>query len=188
MAPETWLLLMVAAAFLLLGVAGSPLAWAALHHARKRREQVEDQRLVEIARRVRTLETQLGRGNSARSLELPGAEGRAGAETPRGTAKWTSRPHSQSLQPDQQAWDAGSPIGPTLIAVPQLGAGPTDKEAAMSGLSERYAAIWALADNGAKADGIARATGQPIGHIELILGLRRQIDGHRTTISHGSHT
>ena len=34
---------------------------------------------------------------------------------------------------------------------------------------------------------VARATGQPIGQIELILGLRRQIDGARTTISHVAH-
>ena len=44
------------------------------------------------------------------------------------------------------------------------------------GLSQRYAAIWDLADTGASPDVIARATGQPIGQIELILGLRRQID------------
>ena len=57
----------------------------------------------------------------------------------------------------------------------------------LSGLTQRYAAIWALADKGATAEVIARATGQPIGQIELILGLRRQIDGTRTTIPHASH-
>ncbi len=76
---------------------------------------------------------------------------------------------------------------PPLIAVPRLEASPGDRDAAISGLTERYAAIWALADNGAKPDVIARATGQPIGQIELILGLRRQIDGSRTTISHAAH-
>jgi hypothetical protein len=34
---------------------------------------------------------------------------------------------------------------------------------------------------------IAKATGQPIGQIELILGLRRHIDGSRTTIPHAPH-
>ena len=34
MPPESWLVLTVAAAFLLLGVAGSPLAWVALHQRR----------------------------------------------------------------------------------------------------------------------------------------------------------
>ena len=37
------------------------------------------------------------------------------------------------------------------------------------------AAIWALADAGAPAEAIARETGQPIGQVELILGLRRQL-------------
>jgi hypothetical protein len=54
-------------------------------------------------------------------------------------------------------------------------------------MSQRYSAIWTLADTGASAEVIARATGQPIGQIELILGLRRQIDGARATSSHASH-
>jgi hypothetical protein len=58
----------------------------------------------------------------------------------------------------------------------------------MNGLKERYAAIWALADKGATLEQMARATGQPIGQIELILGLRRQIDGPPTRIPHAPHT
>ena len=34
MPPESWLVLTVASAFLLLGIAGSPLAWVVLHHRR----------------------------------------------------------------------------------------------------------------------------------------------------------
>ena len=34
MAPESWLIVTVAAAFLLLGIAASPLAWVALMHRR----------------------------------------------------------------------------------------------------------------------------------------------------------
>ena len=56
-----------------------------------------------------------------------------------------------------------------------------------SGLQQRYAAIWDLADSGASPDVIARATGLPIGQIELILGLRRPPDGSRTNIPHASH-
>ena len=58
----------------------------------------------------------------------------------------------------------------------------------VNGLTQRYAAIWSLAASGSSAEVIARATGQPVGQIELILGLRRQIDGTRTTIPHASHT
>jgi hypothetical protein len=34
---------------------------------------------------------------------------------------------------------------------------------------------------------MARASGQPMGQIELILGLRRQIDGTSTSIPHAPH-
>jgi hypothetical protein len=78
---------------------------------------------------------------------------------------------------------------PRLIAIPNLASTASDREATVSGLSQRYAAIWALEDTGASTDIIARATGQPIGQIELILGLRRQIDGVRAikTITHARH-
>jgi hypothetical protein len=54
-------------------------------------------------------------------------------------------------------------------------------------MKERYSAIWALADSGAVPETIARATGQPIGQIELILSLKRHVFGKRTTIPHGPH-
>jgi hypothetical protein len=76
---------------------------------------------------------------------------------------------------------------PTLIAVPNLEASPGDRVENISGLKERHAAIWALAERGATPEVIARATGQPIGQIELVLGLRRQFDGSRTSISHAPH-
>ena len=74
-----------------------------------------------------------------------------------------------------------------LIEVPNLASTSSDREATLSGLTQRYAAIWTLADTGASPEVIARATGQPVGQIELILGLRRQIDGARTTIPHARH-
>ena len=65
--------------------------------------------------------------------------------------------------------------GPTLIAVPHLPA-PASEGSAAAELGRRFGAIWALADSGASADEIARSTGQPIGQVELILGLRRQLN------------
>ena len=47
---ETWFVLTVAAAFLLLGIAGSPLAWVALHH-RKSQSGKPDGRAMERADR-----------------------------------------------------------------------------------------------------------------------------------------
>ena len=81
------------------------------------------------------------------------------------------------------------PDEPRLIAIPNLASTANDREATLSSLNQAIAAIWSLADSGASPDVIARATGQPIGQIELILGLRRQIDGARpnTTVSHARH-
>lgn len=65
------------------------------------------------------------------------------------------------------------PKGPTLIAVPDL-APPSPGAVAMpADLARRFGAIWDRADSGASAEAIARDTGQPIGQVELILGLRR---------------
>jgi hypothetical protein len=71
-------------------------------------------------------------------------------------------------------------VAPTLIAVPNLaGVGGAAEESASSAelerLGSRFSAIWELAEAGASADAIARATGHPIGQVELILGLRRQL-------------
>jgi hypothetical protein len=66
--------------------------------------------------------------------------------------------------------------GPTLITVPDLSSSPGEAALASAALGRRFGAIWALADSGASAEAIARGTGQPIGQVELILGLRRQLE------------
>ena len=69
---------------------------------------------------------------------------------------------------------------PTLIAVPDLGAttpGPSATIPTDSELGRRFGPIWQMAESGASAGAIARATGQPIGQVELILGLRRRLAG-----------
>jgi hypothetical protein len=70
-----------------------------------------------------------------------------------------------------------------LITVPNLASTSTSRggHPTHGALAQRYAAIWTLADGGTSPEVIARATGQPIGQIELILGLRRQIEEARTT-------
>lgn len=69
-----------------------------------------------------------------------------------------------------------STTGPTLIAVPNL-AGPLTEilESTAEELTERYRPIWEQADSGESPEAIARSTGLPIGQVELILGLRRQL-------------
>jgi hypothetical protein len=72
--------------------------------------------------------------------------------------------------------DRGEPTaigGPTLISVPDLAAAPSP--AAAAELGRRFGAVWELADAGLAPDEIARRTGQPIGEVELVLGLRRQL-------------
>ena len=78
--------------------------------------------------------------------------------------------------------DAASPsaiAGPTLIAVPSMAAGGSEviAQEAATGLGRRFGPIWDLADAGEPAGAIARATGHPIGQVELILALRRQTEG-----------
>jgi hypothetical protein len=73
--------------------------------------------------------------------------------------------------------DRGGPatsVGPTLIAVPNLAAPPSPALEAAAELESRFGDVWAMADAGRPAEAIARETGQPIGQVELILGLRRQ--------------
>lgn len=65
--------------------------------------------------------------------------------------------------------------GPTLISVPDLAAPPAPNSEAAAELDRRFGPVWAMADEGAPVDAIARETGYPIGQVELILGLRRRL-------------
>jgi hypothetical protein len=74
---------------------------------------------------------------------------------------------------------------PTLIAIPDLGAVEEESdERAGSELGERHGEAWTLAAAGVPPEEIARQTGQPIGQIELIVGLYRRLHSHRGSIDH----
>jgi hypothetical protein len=186
MAQETWLVVAVGAGFLLLGIAASPLGWVTLLHRRSRTEREGQQRFSELSEQIQALRSRLERCESslravreedaaARLLPAAGASG----STPGGPI---ARRRAGRLS--DAALDGINE--PRLIAVPKLSAAP-DRQAMHNGISQRYAAIWELAESGSSPDTIARATGQPIGQIELILGLRRQMDASRTNIPHASH-
>ena len=189
MAPESWFLLTVAAAFLLLGIAASPLAWVALMQRRSQNERQNDLRFLKLAEHIRALEDRLER------CEVP----HEGLQTARTNLAHPSQTQLRSTRATgtlgrlvPKGLDFGVKQGedePRLIAIPNLASTTSDRDATLNSLTQRYAAIWSLADTGASADVIARATGQPIGQIELILGLRRQFDGPRpnVTISHARH-
>jgi hypothetical protein len=180
MPPESWLVLTVAAAFLLLGIAVSPLAWVLIYHRRSRSEQVSEKRWRTLADDVRRLENRLTQLESTGPPETKRrGHFRAGASPSRGNPRADP---SAGRGPAR----ASSSSEPRLIAVPNLEATPQDRDLTLSGLKERHAAIWALADSGAVPEVIARATGQPIGQIQLILGMRRQIDATRAHASHAT--
>jgi hypothetical protein len=183
MPPESWLVVTIAAAFLLLGIAASPLAWIALLYHRSGSERPSERRVLELASQLRALQVRLERcETSCKSPRNDGSSQPVGALRSRPTRPWEWSERGRAT-----TYPAGSSEEAALIAVPNLAAAANDREAALQGLTQRYAAIWTLADTGASAEVIARATGQPIGQIELILGLRRQIDGARTTLTHAPH-
>jgi hypothetical protein len=133
-------------------------AWVRSFHVEETTRRVDD-----LTRRQRSIEALLGQIEASREpvAEPTGTSGSA-VRLPQG-------PRSDRAAPSAVA-------GPTLIAVPSLTAAPADtSDAAAAELAERFGAIWALADAGQTPEAIARSTGQPIGQVELILGLRRQL-------------
>ncbi len=174
MSHETWLVVAVGAGFLLLGIAASPLGWAAILSRRTRSDQNSEQRYRELNHRLVGLQQRLEQCEAA-MREREGSGEAPGVALP---------PISRSLRTSALAGHrsggrvvpspADAPAQPNLITVPRLAAG-LDRTGDGEGLlQQRYAAIWEMADAGAPPDAIARATGQPIGQVELILGLRRQ--------------
>jgi hypothetical protein len=182
---ETWSTMLAAAAFLLVGIAASPLAWVALQHRRSRFEQHMERRWRETTLRLGALEERLEQFDATIKDQPDTEEHGEDRMVPQGP-HWPRTVYARSKR--GEAARAVAAPAPTLIAVPSLAAPPSEREASIEGISHRYAAIWSLADSGAPADVIARATGQPIGQIELILGLRRQIDASHTKVPHVPQT
>jgi hypothetical protein len=132
----------------------------------------ETSRLVDdLARRQESIEAVLARLESSQDQESVPEPSAVAPHSAGRVAE--SRPHTPKRADRAKPTAVG---GPTLISVPSLTASVTDApaEAALE-LGQRFGAIWKLADSGQSPDAIARATGQPIGQVELILGLRRQL-------------
>jgi hypothetical protein len=186
MAQETWLVIAVGAGFLLLGIAASPLGWIALLHRRNRSDREMEEALQALGDQMQDLRSRVERCESTRRTRR--ADDLVGDGVPSSGPISGRRPNQQeraglvrvAVPPN------GDITEPKIIKVPRLSPAQ-DRQAMRNGLSRRYAAIWELAEGGASPDAIARATGQPIGQIELILGLRRQMDPGRTNIPHASH-
>jgi hypothetical protein len=120
----------------------------------------------ELAERQRALEDILARLD----VTAKRGTGLTGPYVPRSSILARSGPSHRADPPQPSAV-----AGPTLIAVPDLSAPARDRPDATAELARRFGSIWELADSGATADMIARTTGQPIGQVELIMGLRRRL-------------
>ena len=186
MAQETWLVIAVGAAFLLLGVAVSPLGWVALLQRRGRADRDRERLFDELSGQIRALKARLERCEDALQPRREPAGSLERFAPPGSRAPRPPAPIGKGAPGRRGGPPAVDIVEPRLIAVPDLSAAH-DRQAMHSGLQQRYAAIWDLADSGSAPDVIARATGLPIGQVELILGLRRQLDGTRTNIPHASH-
>lgn len=107
-----------------------------------------------------------------RALTNSSSGPQADQRMPKPVSSGSPRPNWFRLDPAEPSAVAG----PTLISIPDLGAPPSEAATVATELGRRFGAVWALADSGASIPAIARATGHPIGQVELILGLRRQLD------------
>ncbi len=64
---------------------------------------------------------------------------------------------------------------PTLIAVPNLAVEQGGEPSSAAEMGRRFATVWERGEAGESAESIARDLGQPVGQVELILGLKRQL-------------
>ena len=161
---ELWSFLTLLA--LLIGVSALAGAfWARSRFSARQRGARLDEQLSVLARTLERLVARLERDRAIAPEPPP---------RPRANPESSAR-----LRVD--AAESTAVAGPTLIAVPDLArtlqAAPDSAFA--DELARRFSDVWALADAGRSVDEIARETGQPIGRVELILGLRRQIGQSR---------
>jgi len=138
-------------------------------------------RLGELARRLRSVESRLDRleGHDTESKSA-----RTRKESARGTLPraWRKEPPAATPGGPNLVEPRNSP---TLIAVPALAVpSPGPDGHPEEELGERHLDILSLAAAGAPPGEIARQTGQPIGQVELILGLHRQIRSSRGPADH----
>ena len=142
-------------------------------HETEQRLQMLAQRLLAIESRIEELESHGRRASDDHA--------RAHGHAAPGESKPGRR--TQSFLDGRE--DQAARNEPTLIAIPDLGAGEEESdERAGSELGERHGEAWTLAAAGVPPEEIARQTGQPIGQIELIVGLYRRLHSSRGSIDH----
>jgi hypothetical protein len=139
------------------------VAWIVVHRLETMRRRTQE-RIDDLERRVSQVETK--EPGVSETSQLPISS--AAATRPRGMSH--REPSSSS---------------PTLIVVPDLAEGGRAVDPQVeANLKERHGEVWALASSGAAPEEIARRTGQPIGQVELIVGLHRQVTSSRGPLDH----
>jgi hypothetical protein len=139
----------------------------------EQRLQMLVQRLLVIESRINELENH-GRRAPDDHEEPPGHAVKGESKQGRRTQSFLDGREDQAARNE-----------PILIAIPDLGAVEEESdERAGSELGERHGEAWTLAAAGVPAEEIARQTGQPIGQIELIVGLYRRLHSSRGSIDH----
>ncbi len=139
----------------------------------EQRLQMLVQRLLAIESRINELENHSRRAPDDHE-EPPGHAVKGASKQGRRTQSFLNGREDQAARNE-----------PTLIAIPDLGAvGEESDERAGSELGERHGEAWTLAAAGVPPEEIARQTGQPIGQIELIVGLYRRLHSSRGSVDH----
>ncbi|MGA9923592.1 MAG: hypothetical protein WBQ29_09320 [Isosphaeraceae bacterium] len=139
----------------------------------EQRLQMLVQRLLVIESRINELENH-GRRAPDDHEEPPGHAVKGESKQDRRTQSFLDGREDQAARNE-----------PILIAIPDLGAVEEESdERAGSELGERHGEAWTLAAAGVPPEEIARQTGQPIGQIELIVGLYRRLHSSRGSINH----
>ena len=129
---------------------------------------------------MRLTESRIDRFENRGGPAAPASEKSPGCVAPKASLKdrWThSLPEPRERNETQSH--------PTLIAIPDLAAVEHEHDPrAGNELGERHGEVWALAAAGVPPEEIARQTGQPIGQVELIMGLYRQLHHSGDPIDH----
>ncbi len=165
MLDATWhqsLLPIVAPSLFCLAVIGI-VAWILLRRLEYLRRRTET-RLDELTSRLRLVEA--GKTDGHKNARSPG-------------------PSPAPLSPTRLADREPPQASPTVIAIPDLaGEAHAADPQVETDLSLRHAEVWALAAKGATPEEIARQTNQPIGQVELIVGLYRQVRSPKGPLDH----
>ncbi|MGZ3381255.1 MAG: hypothetical protein ACXVBB_13485 [Isosphaeraceae bacterium] len=161
-------------------LAAAVILWMLATRQRKMTRSETEQRLQMLVQRLLVIESRIN------ELENHGRRAPDDHEEPPGHAvKGESKQgrRTQSFLDGRE--DQAARNQPTLIAIPDLGAVEEESdERAGSELGERHGEAWTLAAAGVPPEEIARQTGQPIGQIELIVGLYRRLHSSRGSIDH----